>query len=76
MDFTRKSYAASFSNNRHSSGAPGGAYCINKSTLEAIGWFNCIPVGGGDDLFWSEICDKTNGLLLLVSKRSGVFKKI
>lgn len=75
-DFSRRSYSASFSNNRHSSGAPGGVYCINKSTLEAIGWFNFIPVGGGDDLFWSEICGRTSGILLLVSKRMDVFKKI
>ena len=60
----------------HSSGAPGGVYCINKSTLESIGWFNCIPVGGGDDLFWSELCGGTDGLLLLVSKRMEVFNKI
>ena len=45
---------------------------MRKSALEAIGWFNYIPFGGGDDLFWSEIFGKPNTLTLLVCKRMGV----
>lgn len=36
---------------------PGGVYCISKTTLQMIGYFNYLPFGGGDNLFWSEIAD-------------------
>ena len=55
-------------------GAPGGVYCLCKSTLDAIGGFNFIPFGGGDDLFWSEFIGKPSGLVVLVSKRTEVQK--
>ena len=34
---------------------PGGVYCINKDFLQIIGYFNYLPFGGGDNLFWYEM---------------------
>ena len=34
---------------------PGGVYCMCKSTLQVIGYFNYLPFGGGDNMFWAEI---------------------
>ena len=42
--------------------------------MDAIGGFNFIPFGGGDDLFWSEFIGKPSGLVVLVSKRTEVQK--
>ena len=35
--------------------APGGVFCIGKTTLQSIDYFNYLPFGGGDKLFWSEL---------------------
>ena len=40
-------------------GVPGGIYCISKTTLQGIGYFNSIIYGGGDTLFWDEIVNQT-----------------
>lgn len=37
--------------------APGGVFCIEKTTLQHIGYFNFLPLGGGDILFWTEFND-------------------
>ena len=34
---------------------PGGVYCISKRLLTLMGYFNYLPFGGGDNLFWSEL---------------------
>lgn len=38
---------------------PGGVYCITKNTLRLMGYFNYLPFGGGDNVFWSEIHGST-----------------
>ena len=76
VDFTKKSYSATFDGKTHQDGAPGGVYCIAKSTLAAIGWFNFVPLGGGDDLFWSEFTGNRSSLMVFLSKRMHVFDKM
>ena len=52
---------------------PGGVYCIRKIVLEKIGWFNNLPLGGGDNLFWSEYAnDGCKNLMVLLQKRHSV----
>lgn len=40
--------------------APGGVYCIDKELLENIGYFNYLPLGGGDILFIEELAKTHN----------------
>lgn len=54
------SFTSTYLNNgsvSHANGVPGGVYCIGKSTLQQIGYFNYTVSGCGDNLFWSEILD-------------------
>lgn len=52
---------------------PGGVYCIRKTVLEKIGWFNNLPLGGGDNLFWSEYAnDGCKNLMVILQKRNNV----
>ena len=75
---SRESCTLSYANTRRmypstgTRGVPGGVYCICKSTLNAIGGFNFLPLGGGDDLFWCEITGENNQLILLTAKRMDV----
>lgn len=55
-DRSKRSFATVKSIDKHvSCSAPGGVFCVEKSTLRGIGYFNYIPFGGGDLLFWSEL---------------------
>ena len=40
--------------------ASGMCFAIRKSVLSAIGYFNYLPFGGGDNLFWYEIMNRGN----------------
>lgn len=40
--------------------APGGVFCVDSDTLHDIGYFNYMPLGGGDMLFWSELTESVN----------------
>ena len=71
-DVKKISYTSSLVKKGRVSGVPGGVYCICKSTLNAIGGFNFLPLGGGDDLFWCEFLGKDNRPVLLVNKRMSV----
>lgn len=52
----RPSYTTQIVQNQKLSYAvPGGVYCITKQTLQIMGYFNFLPFGGGDNVFWSEL---------------------
>lgn len=57
----RSSYTAQIvENGKLSYAVPGGVYCIAKTTLQIMGYFNYLPVGGGDNVFWSELAGLLN----------------
>ena len=76
VDVERDSRVKSYNEQKSLNGSPGGVYCIRRKTLETIGWFNYLPFGGGDDLFFCEITGKTVGLLSKLCKRSIVLDVI
>lgn len=54
---------------------PGGVYCIHKSLLESIGYFNYLPLGGGDLMFMNELgYDESMTLPSKICKREYVQK--
>lgn len=72
------SYASQKANCQSSSerAAPGGVYCISKNTLDAIGGFNFLPFGGGDDLFLYETIGKpTDHVCIKLVAREGTKEK-
>ena len=68
----RMSYNHSYVDKGKFIGVPGGVYCISKSTLQKIGYFNYLPLGGGDDLFWSEILGIDRRPFILLEARTYV----
>ena len=56
---------------------PGGVYCIGRQTLDKIGYFNYLPLGGGDNLFWSEFFGhKHANCCIRLCKRPWVFDEV
>ena len=53
---------------------PGGAYCIAKTTLQMMGYFNYLPFGGGDNVFWSELTESARSHYpwFIINKRESV----
>lgn len=75
--YHKLSFTFMYTNNqklKYGQGVPGGVYCINKSTLETIGWFNTIVTGSSDTLFWTDMLGKplSNDLLLALHNREYV----
>ena len=68
----KSSYTYSYISRGTTSGVPGGVYCIEKSTLLTIGYFNYLPIGGGDDLFWSELLGIDTRPLFMLFKRANI----
>ena len=58
-------------------GVPGGVYCIKKSTIARINYFNSLPFGGGDNLFWCEFFDYPHkNCCIELCKRHWIFDAI
>ena len=56
--FSKPSYTYAISNSispKVSSHLSGLVYCLQKTLLENMGYFNFLPFGGGDTLFWDEM---------------------